>query len=423
LENAQTEPLAIRRVPLESLHLDPANARSHGPANLEAIEASLRRFGQAEPLVVHAPSGRVIGGNGRLVAMQKLGWTECDVVGLDIDDLKATALGIALNRSSELAEWDLPALGKLLDQLRDDDALHGVGFDEAEIDKLLAELEEESELDDDGPEEPPEEPVSRSGDLWHLGVHRLLCGDSRRHKDVERLLAGEQAVLLSTDPPYVVRYDGTNRPGDAGKDWSDVYKEKDIPDLFNFLDRVFAVSLPHLAPHSPVYCWHAHLKLPTIAKVFEKHDLLLHQVLVWAKPTAVFGHSFFHWQHECCAFGWKKGSKPEHKPEVLSTVLEADWEGKQRIVGNEHPTQKPLRLFEVPLEQHTKKGALVLEPFSGSGSQILAAEKLGRRCHAMEIEPAFVDVAIKRWEKATRKRAILESSGAFFDDVAEERAS
>src|SRR5436309_909359 len=154
--------LAIKRVPLASLHLDPSNARTHGPENLEAIVGSLRRFGQAEPLVVQAGSGRVIGGNGRLVAMKKLGWTECDVVQLDIDDLQATALGIALNRTGELAEWDEPALVKLLQELQREDALEGVGYSTQDIDQLLAELEEQTGspgvVDDLGPEEPPEKP-------------------------------------------------------------------------------------------------------------------------------------------------------------------------------------------------------------------------------------------------------------------------
>src|SRR5213594_1759723 len=162
--------LTIRRVPLDSLHLDPSNARTHGPENLEAIVGSLRRFGQAEPLVVQAGTGRVIGGNGRLVAMKQLGWTECDVVELEIDDLKATALGIALNRTSELASWNEETLVKLLQELESQDALDGVGYSPQDIDALLAELgagaEPDGNCDEDEVPEPPEEPVTRPGDLW-----------------------------------------------------------------------------------------------------------------------------------------------------------------------------------------------------------------------------------------------------------------
>jgi len=417
-------PLLVRRVPLSSLDLDPANARAHGDRNLESIVASLRRFGQAEPLVVQKETGRVIGGNGRLVAMRKLGWDECDVVELDVDDLQATALGIALNRTSELAEWDPPALGRLLAQLQEEDALAGVGFDKAEIDELLADLQRldgGKEIEDPGPEEPPEHPVARKGDLWFLGEHRLMCGDSRFKEQIERLVGNETPVLLSTDPPYCVDYTGADRPENSGKDWSHVYREVDIADLGRFMDRVLQACLPHLAPHSGIYMWHAHLQYPTIAALFERHNLLLHQILIWVKPTAVFGHSYFHWRHEPCAFGWLRGKKPKHGPGVLDTVWEVDWEGKQRVVGNQHPTQKPLRLFEIPMEQHTRPGDVVLEPFSGSGSQILAAEKLGRRCLAMELEPAFVDVAIRRWQKAKNKLALLAPDGVSFDEVRTER--
>jgi len=180
-----------------------------GKRNLDSIRASLQRFRQAEPLVVQKSTGRVIGGNGRLVAMRSLGWSECDVVEVDVDDLTATALGIALNRTSELAEWDLSALGTLLESLREENALEGVGFDESEIDELLASLDAELGdvlgVDEDGAPEPPDEATSRRGDLWILGRHRLLCGDSSAWDEVERLLGGARVHLLNTDPPYNVK--------------------------------------------------------------------------------------------------------------------------------------------------------------------------------------------------------------------------
>jgi len=231
--------IQTRRVRLTDLHADPANARRHPDENMAAITASLQRFGQAEPLVVQRDSGRVIGGNGRLAAMRELGWTECDVVELEVDDLQATALGIALNRTAESAEWDEETLARLLQELREEDALDGVGCTEEDIDALLDELgddEQTNEIDDPGPEEPPEEPVSRPGDLWILGDHRLLCGDSTKAEDLERLMDGETAALLASDPPYCVKYTGADRPEGSGKDWSHVYREVDIADLGEFLD-------------------------------------------------------------------------------------------------------------------------------------------------------------------------------------------
>ena len=592
------QPLEIRRVPLDSLHLDPANARHHPDENLDAITGSLRRFGQAEPLVVQKSSGRIVGGNGRLVAMKKLGWTECDIVELDIDDLTATGLGIALNRSGSLAEWHPENLAKLLDQLRTEDALDGVGFDSADIDALLDELNVEvdpQDLDDDGPDEPPVNPVSRAGDLWLLGDHRILCGDSTNADDLARLMDGDTAKLYATDPPYCVQYTGNDRPvhdgKPSGKDWSHVYREVDIKDLGEFLTGVLGAALPHVAPNAPIYCWHAHVQQPTIARVFEEHDILLHQVLVWVKPVATFGRSFFRWRHEPCAFGWRRGNQPKHGAFSMESVWEVDWDGKKRVSGNEHPclhplarvltsdgyrpiseirpgdrvfaadakfhavtdvtchdhepeflhriraidaiestevtgnhpfliwradedgpihdghaewvaaediqindwtmtpladdpnqhihvpntaqnpfglervehdgtlyelrrvcqidripydgdvwnltvdgnptfqttigmshnTEKPTRIFEIPMELHTKPGDVVLETFSGSGSQLIAAEKLSRRCRAMELSPTFVDVAVKRWQRATGKAATLDGDGRTFDEITAER--
>jgi hypothetical protein len=159
---------------------------------------------------------------------------------------------------------------------------------------------------------------------------------------------------------------------------------------------------------------------PTIAAAFERHDILLHQVLVWVKPVATFGHG--RWKHEPCAFGWQRGNKPTHGFGQVETVWEVDWEGKARITTF-HPTSKPTRLFEIPMEQHTKPGAIVLEPFNGSGSQIIAAEKLGRRCYACEITPSFVDGTVLRWEKATGKEATLEGTTKTFAQIASERGA
>ncbi len=417
--------LQVQWVPIDRLFGNPSNPRLNDAA-VEPVAASLRRFSWRQPIVAK-PSGEVIAGNTRLKAAHLLGMSEVPVVWFEGSDLDATAYAIADNRTHEFSEWDEPALAKLLEELRAEDSLDGVGYTETDIDALLAELAEPNEIDDPGPEAPPSTPVSRSGDLWILGSHRLLCGDSTKEEDVERVLGGEKAALLSTDPPYCVDYTGNDRPiidgKPSGKDWSPLYREIDIEDLGEFLDAVFKACLPQVQDTAGIYIWHAHVQQPVIAATFERHGLLLHQVIVWVKPTATFGHSFYRWRHEPCAFGWRKGHKPSHGYGDLETVWEADWEGSSRVVGNEHPTQKPLRLFEIPIEQHTAPGAIVMEPFSGSGSQLIAAERLGRRCRAIEISAAFVDVAIRRWQKATGKEAILEGNGKSFAEIAEERRS
>jgi len=209
LSQALGRELAVRRVALDSLHLDPANARSHPERNLEAIKASLARFGQVEPLVVLTASQRVIGGNGRLVAMRALGWSECDIVEVDLPATEATALGIALNRTSELAEWDSQALSSILQALQSEGALDGVGFNDREIQSIIddaaAELESLDGLTQDVAPMQPDEATTRPGDLWVLGEHRLLCGDSSKREDLDRLLGGARIQLVNMDPPYNVK--------------------------------------------------------------------------------------------------------------------------------------------------------------------------------------------------------------------------
>ena len=419
--------LAVEWVEIDRVFLSPANPR-HNEEAVPHVAASLRRFGFRQPLVAKR-SGEVIAGNTRLKAAKSLGMTAVPVAWFEGNDIDAVAYQIADNKTAEFATWDEPALAKLLGELRAEDALEGVGFADDEIDDLLALLDvpDAGAVDDEGPEEPPLNPVSKTGDLWVLGNHRLLCGDSTSASDMARLLAGKKATLLSSDPPYCVQYTGNDRPihdgKPSGKDWSHVYREVDIKDLGEFLDGVLNAALPHVVDEAPIYFWHAHVQQPTIAAVFERHGLLLHQVVVWVKPTATFGHSYFRWRHEPCAFGWKKGFRPTHGTAQLDTIWECDWDGKARVVGNEHPTEKPTRLFEIPMELHTKPGAVVLEPFSGSGSQLIAAEKLGRHCRAMEISPTFVDVAVRRWQKATGKAAILDGTTSTYDSLVNERTT
>lgn len=416
--------LTIRRVALDALHQDPANARAHGPENMAAIEASLARFGQAEPLVVHASTGRVIGGNGRFAAMRKLGWAEADVVELDLNSVDATALGIALNRTGELAEWDDEALSKLLASLRDEGALDGVGFSDAELNELLAQFDDSTnDIEDVAPEDPPDVPVTQLGDLWQLGDHRLLCGDSTSPDDVARLMNDERAQLCASDPPYLVSYDGANhpqssvnRPETADKNW-DAYK--DPATSVAFFKGYLELALAHCIEDVPIYQWHATRRQVLVEQAWTELGLLVHQTVIWVKARAVLTRSMLMWRHEPCFFGWPQGSMPpknRRPPPNETTVWEVDQVGQQDGI---HPTQKPTQLFERPIQWHTRAGEVCYEPFSGSGTQIIAAEKLRRRCYAMELAPGFVDVAVVRWMKATGKVAMLD--GKTFDEVKEER--
>jgi DNA modification methylase len=407
--------LVVRRVPLVGLRPDPGNTRLHDDRNLRAIRESLERWGQAEPLVVNARTGLLIAGHGRLEAMRALRWTTCDVVELDLDERQAAALSVALNRTSDLSAFDPKTLTRLLADLQADQALAGVGFDSAEVDRLIAELRAEEapgEVDDPGPQEPPEQPVTRPGDLWLLGDHRLLCGDSTKPEDIARLMAGERAHLLATDPPYLVDYRGgnhpqsfANRPATRDKHWDDYV---DPASSVAFFQGYLVAALAHCVESVPVYQWHAHKRQALVEEAWKAAGLLVHQQLIWVKARAVLTRSFFMWQHEPCFVGWPQGKMPpkDRRPSPNATSVWAiDQVGQQEGI---HPTQKPLAIFEGPIGWHTRPGEVVLEPFSGSGTQIVAAQRLARRCFALDQAPAYVDAALRRWEKATAKRALLE---------------
>jgi DNA modification methylase len=349
-------------------------------------------------------------GHTRLKAALSLGMTDVPVhVARDLAPEQVKALRIADNRLHELASWDNALLAVELDELTDLGIDVGLlGFTPEQIAAITNEpIGTEGQTDpDDVPEpQPSAAVVTKRGDLWVLGDHRLLCGDSTDAHDVDRLMEGHQAALVATDPPYLVDYSG-ERPNDSGKDWSATYREVEITDADQFFRGVFTNVLRVLAPHSAIYCWHAHKRQALISRVWEDLGILDHQQIVWVKPTPVFGRVYWHFRHEPCMMGWRKGSQPVHDSDhTFNSVWEVDWEGKSRIVGNEHPTQKPVELFARPMRKHTQVGDICFEPFSGSGSQLIAAEQLGRRCFAMELEPVFVEVAVRRWEAFTGKIA------------------
>jgi len=236
------------------------------------------------------------------------------------------------------------------------------------------------------------------------GKHRLLLGDSTKAADVARVMDGEKAALCATDPPYLVDYTGLRPSKDggvtnSGKDWTGSYHEIDIKDADGFFRKTFTNVLSVIAPHAAIYCWHAHKRQGLISSIWEELGILDHQQVVWVKPTPVFGRVFWHFRHEPCMMGWLQGSIPAHDgDQSINSVWEIDWEGRQRIVGNEHPTQKPLEIFSRPMRKHTRPGDVCFEPFSGSGSQLIAAYRLARRCYGIEIEPVFGDVILRRAE-------------------------
>lgn len=433
-------------VPLTELQVDPANLRVHGAESIAGIKASLQRFGQQKPIVVDR-RGVAIAGSGVLLAARELEWTHVAVVTSDLVGADRVGFAIADNRTPELSTWDRPALFATLSSISLEDA-GKLGFTPEEIARLATEQREAAAPEVATPAI-PRVPVSRTGDLWLLNDHRLLCGDSTSTAHVDRLMAGQRAALVSTDPPYLVDYTGVRANG-RGKDWSEQYREIDVQDAGEFFHALFVQVVRVMAPNAAVYCWHAHKRLVEILQAWAKVGLLDHQQLVWVKPSPVPGSVFWHFRHEPCIMGWKQGSKPEHDGRhdetsvwvapgaevpieqlpkgvlvemvrAMSSAWEVNWEGKARPAGNEHPTQKPVELFAKPIRKHTRPGDVCFEPFSGSGTQIVAAEQLGRRCYALELEPVFVDVAVRRWQTLTGMPARLESTGRTWAEMAKAR--
>jgi DNA modification methylase len=422
----ETTKLSIEWVAIERLFCSPSDPRRNDPA-VPHVAASIRRFGFRQPIVAK-PSGEVIAGNTRIKAAQSLALPEVPVAWFDGSDLDATAYAIADNRTHEFAEWDDQSLAALLETLRAEDALDGVGFTDEEIDQLLAEMAAalpDAEINDPGPEEPPERPVTRPGDLWLLGEHRLLCGDSTSPDALAQLMSGEKAHLLATDPPYLVDYtagnhppSSFNRPETANKHWDEY---RDPAASVDFFDAYLRTCLPHVVPDAAIYQWHATRRQALVEEAWQQNHLLVHQTIIWAKSRGVLTRSMFMWRHEPCFMGWVQGNMPpkdRRPPPNHTTVWEIDQAGEDRP---DHPTPKPLEIFTRPLEYHTKPGEIALEPFSGSGSQVLAAEQTHRRCFAVELAPGYVDVALRRWEKATGKQATLDGTEQTFAEVSAER--
>jgi DNA modification methylase len=422
--------LNIERKSIAELMPAPYNPRTISPEALAGLRASVERFGLVEPVVWNRRTGHVVGGHQRLKALQALGESDTQVVVVDLDELEEKALNVALNSPAIAGEFTAElhtllaeieaAMPDLADELRFDDLA-------AQMRHLLADLTPEDGLTDpDDVPEPPETPITRPGDLIILGGHRLVCGDSADPATLARLMDGQTAALYATDPPYGVGYDGTahpqnqrdkqqgRTPGSQNRDWSNDYQDLDAWDHFGdqaefetFLTDIFAAALPHIAQDAAWYCWHASATSDCFRRAWQATGIRYHQMIQWVKPTFVLGFAMWNYRSEPCLMGWRQGHKPAAYPisDEHSNVWEVDWEGKARCTDGLHPTQKPVRLFELPMLKHTRAGDICLETFCGSGSQVIAAERLGRRCYAVERNPRFCDVIVARWEQFTGQTA------------------
>jgi site-specific DNA-methyltransferase (adenine-specific) len=394
----------VESVPIATLSQDPANARKHDDKNLEAIKASLRRFGQQKPIVVDS-SNVVRAGNGTLAAATALGWDSINVVQTDLQGSEATAYAIADNRTAELAEWDESVLAASLSSLADVDEtwLSDLQFSEKELAELVASTQEQEIIEDEVPDLTTD-PVTQTGDLWMLGEHRLLCGDSTEAKEVGRLMNGKKADLWLTDPPYNVAY--------TGKTSAALTIENDSmsdDEFRKFLIKCFREAFEVLKPGASFYIWHADSEGHNFRGAIHDCEQTVRQCLIWAKNTMVMGRQDYQWKHEPCLYGWKKGaSHGWYTDRKQTTVLEFE----RPTRSESHPTMKPVDLFAYQIGNSTAPQGLVFDSFLGSGTTLIAAEQLGRTCFGMELSPQYCDVIVERWEKLTGKKARLEGGGA-----------
>ncbi|WP_197431107.1 site-specific DNA-methyltransferase [Aliiruegeria sabulilitoris] len=436
------------------------NARTHPEWQIAQICASIAEFGFTNPILA-AGNGEIIAGHGRLLAAQRMELAEVPVIVLDhLSDAQRRALIIADNKIAENAGWDEDLLRRELAALQKESFdLDLMGFSDAELEELLAgaPIEDEDGAsvlpgDPDFLPEPPRAPVSVRGNIWLLGDHRLMCGDSTKRGDLEALCPDGPVDACWTDPPYNVNYEGT-----AGSIRNDNMGDTEFR---RFLTDAFCCAFAVMKRGGPIYVAHADTEGFNFRGAFRDAGFKLSGCLVWVKPSLVLGRSDYQWRHEPILYGWKPGAAHKWFGGRAKTTVFEDGREPLRLMADgtvqvdvgdqvvtiagenltmethdgsvlrfdkparngEHPTMKPVRLISDMLGNSTSRGHRVLDPFGGSGSTLIACQEMGRRARLMELDEKFCDVIVNRWQQFTGGEAILEGDGRSFEDIASSRA-
>lgn len=413
-------------------------ADNYNKNDVEAIARSIRRFGFNSALRVWRDDV-VMAGNHTCKALKLIceqgpnlevdhAWPPANIIVTKddwyvlfvdvshLDEVSVKAFAIADNHLARQAVTDDALLAEYLKEIAETDmtTLTATGFSELDMSRLIAQAAADLDAAEDsgdqtsrGEELLAKWPVQR-GQLWLIpskagtGIHRLICGDSTDAADVTRLMDGKRAVLFATDPPYLVGYDGNNHPhsygqDDKNKDWSETYHDWDDPKQGEALyDGFVTMAIEHaIIENAAWYCWHACVRQALLEQVWIRHGAFVHQQIIWFKDRPILTHSHYMWQHEPCFYGWRKGKKPQRiATDYPSTV----WQVPTLAPGmsTDHPTSKPVDLFKTPILQHTKPGDICYEPFSGSGTQFVAAEQTARLCYGIELQPEYVAAILER---------------------------
>jgi len=397
---------------LKAAAYNPRRDLQPGDKEYDKLAKSIAEFDYIDPVIWNKRSGNIVGGHQRLKILKAQGLTEIDVSVVDLDDVKEKALNLALNKTG--GDWDLPKLSDLLCEIDTGDFdIEITGFDNDELESLLVDrVGNEGLTDDDAVPEVPEVPVTKLGDIWLLGQHRVMCGDSSNEVDVcESLFLGGQADLLFTDPPYGVSYEGGTK--DKLKIKNDAVSETELEQLVGgWFDCAEKVS------RSGAY-WYATVPPGPLHSVFLldwKKRGILRQGMVWVKDSMVLGHSEFHYRHEPILFGWVPGGERYKSMDRTKTTV---WQYARPKASREHPTMKPVEMWEYGIKIHTSFDSVMFDPFLGSGTSVIACEKTGRRCYGMELDPRYCDVIINRWQDFTGQKATHAESLIDFNDIKE----
>lgn len=404
--------MEIREIRLSELHpasYNPRKKLKKGDKEYEKIKQSLLKFGYVDPIIVNKDL-TVIGGHQRLTVLKDLDYetAKCVIVDLSKEDEKA--LNIALNKI--IGQWDDQLLADLLLDLQESDFnLDLTGFEPPEIDDILSNVHDKDLSDDDfDVEEELKKPTfSKRGDIWQLGKHRVICGDSTKAETYDQLLGDKKANLVVTDPPYNVDVEET-----AGKILND-----NMPDseFYQFLFDMFTQVEKHIESDASIYVFHADTEGLNFRKAFKDAGFYLSGCCIWKKNSLVLGRSPYQWQHEPCLFGWKQKGKHQWFSDRKQTTI---WEYDRPKSSKDHPTMKPIPLMAYPIKNSSMRGTIVLDPFLGSGSTLMAADQTGRVCYGIELDEKFVDVIVKRYIESTGNdnvTVLREGQALTFDEA------
>ncbi len=404
--------MQVEQISIETLIPYVNNARTHSDAQVAQIAASIKEFGFNNPVLI-ADDNSIIAGHGRVMAARKLGKDTVPAVRLShLTEMQRKAYILADNKLALNADWDNSLLAIELADLKDlgfDTDL--TGFSADEIAALMPVKLTEGLTDEDEVPEAPVDPVTKLGDVWLLGKHRLMCGDSTSVSDLQKLTDGQLVDMWLTDPPYNVAYEG------GTKEKLTIKNDEMGDDQFRqFLRDSYVSADTVMKPGAVFYIWHADLEGYNFRGAAKDAGWTVRQCLIWKKSSLVMGRQDYHWKHEPCLYGWKDGAGHLWAADrKQTTILEFD----KPTRNGEHPTMKPVALFEYQLLNNTKGGDIVLDSFGGSGTTMIAAEKNGRVSRLMELDPKYCDVIIKRWQDFTGKTATLEETNESFNELSD----